>query len=183
MNRTPKFFIAVLGVCAMAWAQGGTAQINGTITDTSGLAIAGAEVRMTQTATGQARTVFSGANGGYVLPNLPIGPYEMQVSKEGFAKYVQAGIVLQVASNPTVDVSLKVGSITESVQVEANAAQIETQATGVGQVIDNARVLELPLNARNSQQLIMLAGAAVAGQAAGLHDGGPPRRHARRPGG
>src|SRR5215467_2561861 len=111
MIRTLKFFIGLVGACAMAWAQGGTAQINGTITDTSGLAIAGAEVTVTQTATGQARTVFSGANGGYVLPNLPIGPYEMQVSKEGFAKSVQAGIVLQVASNPTLDVSLKVGAV------------------------------------------------------------------------
>jgi hypothetical protein len=145
------------------WAQGGTAQINGTISDAAGLAVPGAEVKVTQTATGQARTVLSGANGGYVLPDLPIGPYQVVVTKEGFAKYVQSGIVLQVGSNSTLDVSLRVGAVTESVQVEANASQVETQATGVGQVIDNTRVLELPLNARNSQQLIMLAGAAVAG--------------------
>jgi len=87
----------------------------------------------------------------------------VEITKGGFAKYVQSGIVLQVGSNSTLDVSLRVGALTESVQVEANASQVETQATGVGQVIDNTRVLELPLNARNSQQLIMLAGAAVAG--------------------
>ena len=163
MNRAVREVVGLLCVSAMGWAQGGTAQINGTVSDATGLAVPGAEVKVTQTATGQVRTTISGANGGYVLPDLPIGPYQMEVSKEGFAKFVQSGIVLQVASNPTLDVSLKVGAVTESVQVEANAAQVETQATGVGQVIDNTRVLELPLNARNSQQLIMLTGAAVAG--------------------
>src|ERR1700680_5081404 len=163
MNTIVRILFGVFATCAIVWAQGSTAQINGTINDASGLAVAGAEVRATETATGLVRTTISGAAGAYVLANLPIGPYRLEVNKPGFARYVQSGIVLEVASNPTIDVALKVGAVTEQVLVEANAAQVETQATGVGQVIDNQRVLELPLNARNSQQLIILAGAAVAG--------------------
>jgi len=163
MRTTLKLICGIVMSCAVIWAQASTAQINGTVRDATGLAVPGAEVKVTQTDTGAVRTAATGADGAYVLPNLPIGPYSLEVSKEGFSKYLQSGIVLQVASNPTVEVALKVGAVTEQVQVEANAALVETQATGVGQVIDNQRVLELPLNARNSQQLIILAGGAVAG--------------------
>src|SRR5437868_1898628 len=119
----------------VAWAQ--TAQINGTVRDATGLAVPGAEVRATQTATGALRTTTSGADGSYVFANLLIGPYSVEVSKAGFAKYLQSGISLEVASNPTFDIALKVGAVTEQVIVEANGAQVETQATGIGQVIDN----------------------------------------------
>jgi Carboxypeptidase regulatory-like domain/TonB dependent receptor len=145
-----------------AWAQG-TAQINGTVRDASGAIVPGAEIRMTQTATNGVRTATSGADGTYVLPDLPIGPYQLEVSKEGFSRYIQTGLVLEVNSNPTVDIALRVGAVSEQVQVEANVAQVETQATGVGQVIDSQRVLELPLAARESQQLIIIAGGAVGG--------------------
>ena len=166
-HRAGATILAVFLLASLAtgniWAQVSTAQINGTVSDASGLAVPAAQVKATQTETGAVRIVTSGAAGGYVLPNLPVGPYQLEVTKEGFATFTQSGIVLQVASNPTVDIGLKVGAVSERVQVEANAVQVETQATGVGQVIDNQRVLELPLNARNSQQLIILAGAAVAG--------------------
>jgi hypothetical protein len=99
------------------------------------------------------------------LPNLPIGPYKLEVSKSGFAAYEQTGIVLQVATNPTVDVQLKVGAVSEKVQVEANAAQVELQTTSIGGVIENQRILELPLNGRNPVELIQLAGASIPGGA------------------
>ena len=91
---------------------------------------------------------MSAADGAYVFPNLPIGPYRIEVSKTGFSVYVQTGIMLQVNTNPTVDIALKVGNVSEQVQVEANAALVETQATGIGTVIENRRILELPLNGR-----------------------------------
>jgi hypothetical protein len=87
----------------------------------------------------------------------------LEVSKAGFSKYVQTGIVLQVATNPTIDVPLKVGSVTEQVQVEANASMVETQNTGIGQVIDSQRVVELPLVGRQVTDLILLAGGATQG--------------------
>src|SRR6266851_8773088 len=124
--------VGFLFASAAVWAQ--TAQINGTVRDSSGLAVPGAAIKATQTATGVVRTTTSGADGGYVLPNLPIGPYLVEVTKEGFSKYVQTGIVLEVDTNPTVDVSLKVGAVTEQVTVEASAAQVETRTTSIGQV-------------------------------------------------
>jgi hypothetical protein len=160
--KCAEILIALIVSSAPAWAQG-TAQINGTVKDASGAAVPGAEIRVTQTATNAVRSTTSGSDGSYVLPDLAVGPYAMEVTKEGFNKYRQSGIVLQVASSPTIDVSLKVGNVTEQILVQANAAQVETQETGVGQVIDNQRVLELPLTARDSQQLVILAGGAVAG--------------------
>src|SRR5579862_9613124 len=144
-----RLFAVLVCLCAGLWGQS-TAQIQGTVQDPSGSAIPGAEIKATQTATGAVRTVTSGADGTYVLTNLPIGPYRLDVSRMGFTTYVQTGIVLQVASNPTVDVSLKVGEVTEQVQVEANAALVETEKTGIGSVIENQRILELPLNGRNA---------------------------------
>ena len=137
-----------------------TAQINGTVRDAAGLAVAGSEIKATQTATGLVRTATSGTDGFYTLANLPIGPYVVEVSKEGFSKYVQSGIVLQVDSNPTVDAALKVGSVSDQITVQADATMVETHATGVGQVVDSQRVVEMPLNGRNATELIFLAGMA-----------------------
>src|ERR1700674_3521725 len=113
MDRTMKMVFCLFVGCAAAWGQGSTAQIKGTVHDGSGLAVPGAEVKAIQAATGAVRTVISGADGAYIFANLAVGPYQVQVSKEGFSKYVQSGIVLQVDSNPTIDISLKVGAVTE----------------------------------------------------------------------
>ena len=161
--------IAVL-FAAGAWAQAvSNAQIKGTVHDSSGLAIPGAEVKVTQSATGAVRTAVSGADGAYVLPNLPIGPYTMEVTKEGFSKYVQSGIVLQVDSNPTLDVALQVGSVNEQVTVQADASMVETHSTGVGTVVDQRRVVDLPLNGRQATQLIFLSGMATTGNGTNLN--------------
>lgn len=87
---------------------------------------------------------MSGTDGAYLLTNLPVGPYTIEASKEGFSKFVQSGIVLQVDSNPIIEISLKVGSVSEQVVVEAGAALVETRSTGIGTVVDNQRVVELP---------------------------------------
>jgi len=153
-------FAFALGTCL--WGQA-TSQIQGVVLDPAGAAVPGAEIKATQTDTGVVRTTNSGADGTYALANLAIGPYRVEVSKPGFSTYVQTGIVLQVASNPTLNVSLKVGAVSESIQVEANTTQVETQATSIGGVIENKRILELPLNGRNAVELIALAGATIPG--------------------
>jgi hypothetical protein len=104
---------------------------------------------------------MSGSDGAYLLQSLPIGPYRIDVTKPGFSPYVQSGIVLQVDTNPTVDILLKVGDVTQQVVVEANAAMVETNSTGIGQVVDQQRVVDLPLNGRQPTQLITLSGAAI----------------------
>src|SRR5260370_25894888 len=101
-----------ISVGVLAWGQAiSTSQIQGTVQDSTGLAVPGAEVKVTHTDTGAIRTVTTGSDGGYVLTNLPIGPYQLDVSKEGFAKYVQTGIVLQIAANPTIDLTSKLRSL------------------------------------------------------------------------
>ncbi|MBZ5575525.1 MAG: carboxypeptidase regulatory-like domain-containing protein [Acidobacteriia bacterium] len=163
----------LVGSSISVWAQAqSTAQIQGTVQDSSGLAVPEAVIRVTQTATDMVRTATSGADGVYVLPNLPIGPYRLEVTKMGFSTYLQTGIVLQVATNPTVDVTLKVGAVSEQVQVDANASLVETQATGIGHVMENTRILELPLNGRIATDLIQLTPGAIMQGVAGA--GGIP---------
>ena len=160
----------VLGICFASVALfGQTAQISGSIRDASGASVPDATIKVTQTATGATRTANSGTDGGYVLANLPTGPYLLEVTKDGFNKYVQTGIVLQVGTSPTVEVALQTGSISTQVSVEAQALQVETRTNSIGQVVDNARIMEMPLNGRDVHQLIFLAGMANFPGTAGLN--------------
>src|SRR4029453_7098506 len=115
------------------------------------------------TTTGLSRNVVTNETGGYVLANLPIGPYRLEVALPGFRTFSQTGIVLQVGSDPVINVSLEVGQVSETVEVQADATLVETRGTGVGQVMDNVRVMELPLNGRQVTELITLSGGAVGG--------------------
>jgi carboxypeptidase family protein/TonB-dependent receptor-like protein len=150
--------------CTLVCGQS-TAQISGTVRDASGAVLPGVEVTATQTATGLARSVVTNETGSYILPNLPIGPYRLEAALPGFRMFVQTGIVLQVNANPVMNIVLEVGQVAETVEVQADAALVETRNTGVGQVIDNVRVMELPLNGRQVTELIILSGAAVGGGA------------------
>jgi hypothetical protein len=160
-NATRSFVpvFLCLGLCLALLAQS-VSQISGTVKDASGSAIPGAEVTVTQTATGVTRTAQTDASGVYSLPSLPLGPYRLEVKKEGFSTYLQSGIVLQVDTAPTIDPVMKIGALTETVQVEAAAAMVETHSTGVGQVVNSQDVVELPLNGREITQLITLAGGS-----------------------
>ncbi|MEQ1947011.1 MAG: carboxypeptidase-like regulatory domain-containing protein [Bryobacteraceae bacterium] len=160
MKNITKFLLLMSLSCVAMWAQA-TAQIHGAVTDMTGSGVPGANVKATQTETGVTRTITTEADGGYVLANLPIGPYTVEITKDGFTTYVQSGIVLQVGSDPNVIASLKVGAVSERVNVEANASQVETRSVGVGNVIENQRVIELPLNGRQPTDLVTLSGAAV----------------------
>src|SRR5262245_4700524 len=144
------------------------AEIGGVITDSSGAVVPGAQIRATQTDTGRARSTVSGSDGSYVLPNLPVGPYKLEVSAPAFSNYAQSGITLQVGNNVHINVTLQVGTISQEVSVAADAAMVEAQDTSVSQVIDQRRIIALPLNGRQATDLIVLAGgAAVAPSAAG----------------
>ncbi len=92
-----------------------SAEISGEITDPSGSAVANASVTATQAETNVIRSTVSGVNGSYVMPNLPIGPYTLSVTANGFATYVQKGIVLSVGDNVTISVALVVGSVKQQI--------------------------------------------------------------------
>jgi hypothetical protein len=142
-----------------------TAQVGGTVRDQSGAVLPGVSVSLIQTTTGLTRTAVTDESGSYVLLNLPIGPYRMEASLPGFRTYAQTGIVLQVGGSPVVNAILEVGQVNDSIEVQADAALVETQTTGVGHVMDNTRVLELPLNGRRVSDLILISGGAVQGGA------------------
>ena len=174
MMRALRICLAVLLLfvmtCGAAWAQEvGGSQVSGTVRDASGGVLPGVEVTIKNVDTGLTRTVFTGANGAYTMPNLPVGPYQLTVKLEGFRTYVRDGIVLQVGTNPTIDVGLEIGSLGETVSVVANSEMVETKSTGIGQVINNATVIEMPLNGRQATELIFLSGLANVAPAADLN--------------
>ena len=154
----PVFFLCAAPLFPQATA---VVQITGSVADASGGAVAGAKITATQTSTGFSRETTSAADGAYVLSSLPIGPYRLEASASGFKSYTRDGIVLQVNTNPTVNVVLEVGALTQSVEVRAAAEMAETQSSGISQVIDQRRVVDLPLNGRQPTQLVLLSGAAV----------------------
>ena len=164
MNR---FLATLVGALTLlltttsASAQLSTAQLSGRITDESSAVLPGVTVTVTQTDTGLTRSVTTDASGTYVLPNLPTGPYRLEAMLQGFRTYAQTGIVLQVAATPTINVVLAIGNVAENVSVEAAAPIVDVQSAGISDVIDNERIVELPLQGRQVTDLIVLAGAAV----------------------
>lgn len=141
----------------------GGGQIQGTVTDQSGNAVSGATVEAAQTESGLKRTATSGGDGGYLFPDLPVGPYELTVSAPGFSTYHQSGIVIQVGNNLRIDIKLQIGAVSQTVQVTSDASMVQTEDQSISQVIDRQRTVDLPLNGRQATQLILLTpGASVA---------------------
>ena len=120
------------------WAQA-TAQISGTVTDQTGAGLSGAAISATQIDTGVTHNTITNRSGFYVLPNLSIGPYRLEVSLPGFRTFVQTGIVLQVNSDSVINALLETGVVSQQVETQATAVT-ETRASGVNQVIDNERI-------------------------------------------
>jgi hypothetical protein len=159
------FALAVIGFLAVSTAraqQVAVAEIDGYVTDPSGQAIVGAQVKATDLDRGQVRTNATDATGRYSFPNLSIGNYQLEVSAPGFKTYVQKGIQLEVASNPQINVRMEIGAVTESVQVNANAAQVETKENSIAQVVDEQRLIDLPLNGRNPADLLRITGFSTS---------------------
>ncbi len=137
------------------------AQVSGVVSDPSGSPIPGAQVQITEVDKAFTRTATSDAQGRYTFPNLPVGPYRLEVTASGFKTYVQSGIILQVGNSVTINVPLQLGAISEHIEVSAQAGMVETKNNTVSQVIDERRIVDLPLNGRQATQLILLSGAAI----------------------
>ena len=157
----PKFAVALF-VALPAFSQAvSTVQISGVVQDATGAAIPGVRVTVTQTLTALTRSTLTGTDGGYVIPQLPVGPYRLVAEQKGFGTIVQTGIDLQVGDNPRIDLTMKVGAVEERVEVSAGVEMVQTQQTSVSSVVDQRRIVQLPLNGRQATQLIILAGAAT----------------------
>jgi hypothetical protein len=127
----------------------------------SGARLPGAEITATQTATGTVRSVIGNETGSYSLRSLAIGPYKLEVMLPGFRTFSQTGITLEVNASPVMNVTMEVGQVNQTVEVQANTALVETRSVGVGQVMETRQILDLPLNGRSVTELIALSGAAV----------------------
>jgi hypothetical protein len=147
------------GLAPQAKAQSvAVAEVDGHVQDPSGSAIAGATVKMTEIDKHQVRTATTDTTGRYAMPNLPIGAYRLDVTAPGFKTYVQTGIVLEVASNIELPVTMTIGAVTDSVTVTANAGMVETKDSSIGQVVNSQAIDDLPLNGRNPTQLLLNTG-------------------------
>src|SRR2546430_5234238 len=156
--------IVLVGILAAPACYGqaiAVAEVQGQVSDASGAAVPGAQIKMIQAETQYTRNTTSAADGAYSLPNLPVGPYTLEVTADGFKTHVQSGIILQVGSGIQINVALQVGSVTENVKVTASANMVETRTNSVAQVIDERRIIELPLNGRQVTDLIVISGAAT----------------------
>jgi len=142
-------------------AQQITASIRGLVTDPSGAIVEGATVSAKQTETGLTRSTVTNRTGVYLLLELPVGHYQLQVEHNGFQTFLQQGITLSVNETATIPVSLRLGTASETVELTADANLIETSVTNLGSVVSEREVLDLPLNGRNFTQLGLLQPGVV----------------------
>ena len=141
--------------------QAPTGQINGTVTDPSGAVVTGAAIQITNTATNLKRETTTNQEGLFSLPVLPPGLYSLQVDAKGFPKQNRDNLELQVGQVARVDFKLTIGNVAETVQVTGGAPVLQADTAELGTVIDNKRIVELPLNGRNYLQLASLAPGAT----------------------
>ena len=149
--------LAAAGGFTRLAAQGTTATIRGTVTDSTGASIAGATVQVKNVGTGQTLTAQTDAAGRFNVADLGVGSYEVQASRDGFSTVVHKGITLTVGSQNVVDFALPVGQTQQTVTVEGEVTQVETTNATVGALVNQTQMRELPLNGRNFEQLIQLA--------------------------
>ena len=134
-----------------------TATIVGVVQDVSGAVVPGATITITNKSTGAQRTVNVGESGEFSVPGLQPSTYNIKVEKTGFSTYLMTDLELKINQVARIDVKLQAGQVTETVTVTGGAALLETDTGAVGQVIDEQRVRELPLNGRNLTQLAALS--------------------------
>ena len=139
-----------------AHAQATTAQMLGKVVDQSGAVIPNATIDVQNTGTGLDRAVTSSATGEYVIPSLPVGTYRLKAVATGFKTYTQLGIVLEDGQDARVDVILQIGSASETVQVSSDVVQVDTSSASIRTEVDTTQIHELPLNTRDTLQLMTL---------------------------
>jgi hypothetical protein len=147
--------------CSCVWGQTGSGIIFGTVTDPTGAVVSGAEMTVTNVATGITEHVTADASGNYVVPDLPAATYSISCTSAGFRTLERTGILLQVDQRARVDFALSVGQTQQVVAVQGNVTNLDTFSSAVKDVVDSARMTELPLNGRNALSLQALLPGAV----------------------
>jgi hypothetical protein len=187
MRRSTAFFcslllfVAVTGAFHYGWSQEVTASITGTITDQSGAAVSGATVTATSQEQGLVYTATTNDSGLYLIAHLPVGSYSLKIEKAGFASANRPPFVLTLNQVARLDVAMKVGQASESVEVTAEAPIMKTEATQVDTIINSATNDNLPLASRNYVQLTLLAPGAVSTDPSSFNNGNNTGGYGGRP--
>jgi hypothetical protein len=162
-NAMTRVVLVCLGIVAamcaaanFAAAQSTGGRVRGTVTDSSGAAVSGATLAMTDVSTNVRRESTSGANGEYNFLEIPVGTYDLEVAQTGFKKYSRKGVVIDLNAVITLDVALVVGGATETVEVTGSGPVVDTTSTQLGAVVNERDATQLPLNQRDVYQLLQL---------------------------
>ena len=154
----PKFLLSAV-FCAAAFAQ--TSQINGRVTDSAGAVVPGVEITTRNTSTGAERKIRTNGVGLFSISLLQPGDYDVRVRQQGFKPIFQDKVHLDVDQRAEINFMLEVGAITEQIDVRASVSRLNTVEASQGQVIDNQRIVDMPLNGRNFLDLALMSGGAV----------------------
>jgi Carboxypeptidase regulatory-like domain len=166
--KSRRLSLVVLSLClvllACPWVRGQSTYgaLTGTVTDSSGAAVAAAQVTLTNLGTGDKRVQPTGDDGLYSFVNLNPGQYRVDVEKAGFKHVSRQPIVVEVQQSGKIDISLQVGSVTETLEVTAETPLLQAETSSLGQVVEERKANELPLNGRNIFNLITVSPAAIA---------------------
>jgi hypothetical protein len=154
----------ILAVPNFCWAQGGSAEVLGSVFDPKNFPVRDATVRIEDQATSRVFEVSSDDQGRYHFLGLPVGSYVLSVERDGFRTYRQTGITLRIADSVPLDIRLELGQITQSVDVNAQAPLLQTTSGSVNFGVDEKKVVTLPLDGRNFIPLVALSpGVALPG--------------------
>lgn len=160
--RQFALLVLALAIAPTLWGQAGTSgTILGTVTDNAGAIVPSAPVDVTNTSTGQTTRVMTTGTGDYTVPNLSPGMYRVSIQVPGFSKEVVNAIELVVDQDERVNLRLKVGAISDTVEVDAGAVALDTDSSAVSQVVTQEQISALPLNGRNFTDLLFIGAGAV----------------------
>lgn len=159
-----RIAMMVAVICLAGTAQTTSTAIPGTVVDTSGATISGADIFITNTGTNQSRSVKTNEAGYFNAPALDPGTYSVAAAREGFRRQVRTGLELQVNQRLTLDFALTVGAVTETVSVVGSTPIIDPASSASGTVINERRIVDIPLNGRNYAQLAWMVPGVTPGQ-------------------
>ena len=149
MTFSLKSVGVLAAICAVSLFSQSTGEITGTVTDSSGAVMLGAGITIRNTDTNQVRNATTNASGNYSVPYLAPGNYDVSAQSQGFKNVSNRGVLLQVGATVRIDFSLQLGEVAETVEVQGGASLLNTENAEVSTVIENRRIVELPLNGRN----------------------------------
>ena len=163
-----RLSLILLASLASLWSQTTSTTILGTVQDSSGSVMGGAKVTLTNTRTGVKADTLSTSSGDFTFPLIDIGTYTVSVEQSGFKTASRTGVLVQINEKVRVDFKLEVGQVTERVQVTAEIAQLKTDEASLGNVVEQRRLVELPLNGRNVGNIAILQPGVMFGSRGGL---------------